>query len=107
METYQYAKIYYFYQSALIKSTRGVLLFGLFIAFTPYIFSGHIANLPLFFLSLLLMWETFFYFKIARTPPTISVVENDGKNLLSSATTPVLYACFHHSKATSLTAELL
>src|SRR3989344_5510075 len=107
MEAYQYAKIYYFYQSPLVKSIRGLILLGLFLAFTPYIFSGKIANFPLFFLSLFLMWETFFYFKIARTPPTISVVENDGKNLLSSATTPVLYACFHHSKATSLTAELL
>lgn len=107
MEAYQYAKIYYFYQSALVRSIRLLILIGLFLSFTPYIFSGKIANIPLFFLSLFLMWETFFYFKIARTPPTISVTENDGKKILSSATTPVLYASFHHDNTTVLTQELL
>ncbi|MEK7534127.1 MAG: ATP-dependent Clp protease ATP-binding subunit [Patescibacteria group bacterium] len=81
----EYAKIYYFYQILTIKALRVLLL--VLLAWLVIITRSQI---PIFILSLFLMLEVFFHFKIARLTPPLSVLQNDGKNIYDSFTLEAL-----------------
>lgn len=77
------ARIYHFYQTIPVRFFRailtGVLIAGLVVDIT----NGAFPRFSLFFLSLLLMVEIFFHFKIGKTRPSLPLSENDRHFLLS------------------------
>lgn len=75
----EYARIYYLYQTPLAKTLRILLL--VILAWLVFITRSQIS---IFILSLFLMLEVFFHFKIARLTPPLSIQQNDGKNIFDS-----------------------
>lgn len=76
-----YAKFYSLYNSTLFKLIRIIIYILLF-----YFVLTTKVHIPLLFLSVFLMLEVFFHFKISMKLPLSSISENDGKNMLNSAT---------------------
>src|SRR3989344_2512683 len=64
-------RLYHFYNSLILKILRSVLLlllvFAVFLTFS---------KIFLFLLSVFLIWETFFIFKISKTTPSIRILDN-------------------------------
>ena len=89
-----HAKIYSIYNRLSVKLSRIVILGWLLILIylsLSFNFSLTTASeVPIFFLSIFLMWEIFFHFKIARTLPPLLVKDNDGRNAYLSFTIEVL-----------------
>jgi len=81
----EYAKIYYFYQTPAIT----VLRFLLLIILTLLVFITR-SQIPVLLLSCFLMFEVFFRFKISRLKPSLSIKDNDGKNIYDSFTLEAL-----------------
>ena len=85
-----YAKIYSIYNRLSVKLSRMVILGWLLVLIylsLSFNFSLTTASeVPIFFLSIFLMWEIFFHFKIARTLPTLLVKDNPstGRSTVSS-----------------------
>lgn len=76
-----YAKFYSTYNSSLFKIIRIILYIFLF-----YFALTAKTHIPLLFLSVFLMFEVFFHFKISMKTPRLIISENDGKDMLNSAT---------------------
>lgn len=89
-----YARIYSFYSSLFLKILRIVIflwLSGLIYLSLSFEFSlTPSSTVPIFFLSVFLMWEVFFRFKVVRMPPPILVKDNDGANIYNSFTLEAL-----------------
>ncbi len=76
---YHYSKIFHFYNSIPLRIVRILfLLIVLFMSYDSYIHNVF-SNLPLFLLCLYLILEIFITFKIGRTLPRITVLENQAK----------------------------
>ena len=75
------AKFYSIYNSALFIIIRIILYISLF-----YFALTAKTHMPLLFLSVFIMFEVFFHFKISMKTPRLKVSENDGKDMLKSAT---------------------
>ena len=90
----EYARLYYFYNSFLIKILRisvFVILTLLIINDIPLgLFASVVSRIAAFLLSCFLMFEIFFRFKIARLKPTLSIKDNDEKNIYDSFTLDAL-----------------
>ncbi|OGH39098.1 MAG: hypothetical protein A3B44_03300 [Candidatus Levybacteria bacterium RIFCSPLOWO2_01_FULL_38_21] len=80
-----YARIYYIYQSLIVFIIRIFLFIFLFFYILLSIFNNSLnlslIKTPLFLLSLFLIIETFFHFKISRKLPEIEVQLNKGDPL--------------------------
>lgn len=90
-----YARIYSFYSSLFLKLLRvGILVWLLVLIYLSLSFkfslSALSSNVPIFFLSIFLMWEIFFRFKVARICPPFLVKDNDGANIYNSFTLEAL-----------------
>lgn len=84
------AKLYSFYQSTLIRVVRISLLLFLLWLTVNGIVEQEPSKTAIASLSLLLMFEVFFRFKIARTTPLRKLSENDGKDVYASFTLQTL-----------------
>ncbi|MBI2031487.1 MAG: ATP-dependent Clp protease ATP-binding subunit [Candidatus Levybacteria bacterium] len=85
-----YARLYNFYSSLLIRILRLiVLIFLIYLLYeniTTSFFPSYSSRLSIFFLSLFLMLEIFFRFKISRITPKVLISENDGSDIFRSFT---------------------
>jgi ATP-dependent Clp protease ATP-binding subunit ClpA len=86
----EYAKIYYFYRTALMRSVRLIVFAILLFSIITLHADGLSPKLPLFIFNLLVMFEVFFHFKIARVMPSVTVEKNSGKDLYESFTLQAL-----------------
>ncbi|MCL6096751.1 MAG: ATP-dependent Clp protease ATP-binding subunit [Patescibacteria group bacterium] len=95
-----YTKLYYFYEKTTVKIFRIFLLFA-FSAFVTYSFLNHLfPKIPVFLFSVILMFEVFFEFKIARIQPRVQVLET--KNPLDSFTLAALSVYLSKNKTTAM-----
>src|SRR3989344_4777558 len=85
------ARIYCVYQTAPARLFRLILACILVGGLMMDIYHGLFPRLSLFFLSLLLMVEVFFHFKLGKTRPTLPLSEND-RHLFLSLTWPAFRA---------------
>lgn len=116
----EYAKIYHFYKLPLVKIIRFfvlaflTLLFIIELSYLPYAILGVIESndlspyfSPLFLLSLFLMFEVFFHFKVVRISPLVLLKDNDGKNIFESFTIEALGTFLASSTSVGLTKTFL
>lgn len=85
------ARIYYVYQTAPARLFRLILASILVGGLMMDIYHGLFPRISLFFLSLFLMVEVFFHFKLGKTRPTLPLSEND-RHFLFSLTWPAFCA---------------
>lgn len=94
-----YAKLYYFYSSRIIKLVRFLILFLLSFAITNQFLTipQKLDNFkfPLFFLCLFLIIEIFFQRKIYRKFPKVKVSKNN-KDIFESFTLEAIALCMDH-----------
>jgi ATP-dependent Clp protease ATP-binding subunit ClpC len=94
-----YANLYYFYSSRIIKLIRFLIFFLLIIAISNQflIIPQKLDNLrfPLFFFFLFLILEIFFQRKIYRKFPKIRISQNN-KNIFESFTLEAIVLCLDH-----------
>ena len=99
-----YAKIYYFYEKIIVKIIRFTLVISLS-GFITFSFLNHLfPKIPIFLFSVILLWEVFFEFKIARIKPRVQTLET--KNPLDSFTLPILSIFLSKGKTTDIIKEL-
>jgi ATP-dependent Clp protease ATP-binding subunit ClpC len=100
-----YAKIYYYWEKILVKVLRFFVIIFLS-SFTAYlIFIQGSVKIPAVIFSLVLMWEIFFEFKIARLLPKTKV--GQAKNSLDSFTLLALGIFLANSKTKGIIKNLL
>jgi ATP-dependent Clp protease ATP-binding subunit ClpA len=82
----EYVTIINFYRSAFMRMVR--ILFLFFLTFWLYANYSHglLIKFPLLFLSLFLMIELFYLYKIYRVIPKIDITKNNGQDLSKSCT---------------------
>lgn len=81
-----YAKIYYFYRSALMRTVR-LFVFSLFLfLILLQLSNGADVRLPQFIFNLFVMIEIFFHFKISRITPAVPVEKNEPSASSQTAT---------------------
>lgn len=80
------------HRSALFLALRLLVFFILAVLITSEITHVRFPKLPLFFLSVFIMQELFFRFKILRVVPVRTISANDGKNVYASCTQSALHA---------------
>ena len=81
----QYAKIYHFYRSALMRSLRlGVFAILLFVIANQFAY-GAPPKIPLFLFNLFVMLEVFFHYKISKAMPSLLVSKNHSSAPFDSA----------------------
>lgn len=106
-----YARIYNFYTSSLIKLLRPTLLLVLIFLLYENIINSFFLSLSskflIFLLSLFLMVEIFFHFKISRVRPKVLVSENDGTDILRSFTLLSLASFLRSEKISEIVKYLL
>ena len=90
-----YARIYSFYNSLALKLLRiGIFIWLLALIYSSLSFKFSLttssSNIPILFLSIFLMWEIFFRFKVIRISPLVLVKDNDGSNIYNSFTLEAL-----------------
>ncbi|MFH1832716.1 MAG: ATP-dependent Clp protease ATP-binding subunit [Candidatus Levyibacteriota bacterium] len=102
----EYAKFYSFYTNSLAKTVRLFLLVTLL-----WFFILAVLNiawfLPFALLSLFLIFEIFFRFKIAKITPKVSAQNNDGKNPYQSFTLQALALFKSNDKSSVIIKNLL
>lgn len=84
----EHVRLHRFFTSFPVRTLRLLLVVGLFVLVLWTLSQGRIPNMPLFFLSLMIMWEVFFHFSLSILKPEVTVLENDGKDFLRSFTHP-------------------
>jgi len=102
----QYAHMYYLYRSALGRTIRLVGFVLLVLLIISDFGQDTVPRIALFFLTLLMMFETFFHFKIARLHPESKVTPQTA-HWLDSLTMPVLYAGIAKSQTEGFLDELV
>lgn len=102
-----YARLYSFYQSTLVRVARISLLLFLLWLTVNGIVEQEPSKTAIASLSLLLMFEVFFHFRIARTTPLRKLSENDGKDVLQSFTLQALSLFVSSPTGKTLVKELM
>ncbi len=97
-----YAKFYSIYNSGLFRIIRIAIYILLF-----YFALTAETHIPLLFLSVFLMFEVFFHFKISMKTPRLKISENDGKDTLSSATLKTMSILVSNKNFASIIKKLL
>lgn len=88
---YQYARIYYFYRTALVRGIR-LLLFALLFSLLLFQIAHNMSpKFVVFFFNLFVMVEVFFHYKISRAVPTKLVADNNKEHKSESFTLQALY----------------
>ena len=85
----QYVSLYYFFEKGPIKALRVLFLVGLMGLFLFSVANEHLLTFLLVLLSLAVMAEIFFHFKLARLYPTHKISQNP-TDMLTTATMPTL-----------------
>src|SRR5690554_5507127 len=98
----QYARMYQFYRSALMRTIRLLFLVLLLLVIFSEFSHSLIPRIALFLLTLFLMVETFFHFKVARIQPTVNLDLSTPQTRHLSFTMPLLYAEVSSSTADQL-----
>ena len=102
-----YAQIYHFYRTARMRTVR-LLMFFFLLALIAAGFTNKLpAQFPLFFFNIFVMVEVFFHYKICRATPSVSVEKNDGKDVYTSFTLPVLHLVLTEDKTSTLIKKLM
>lgn len=104
---YQYAKMYRAYRSAFGLTLRLLLVFFLILLVISHISLYTFPKFPLFFLSLFLMIEVFYHFKVSRVFPKIPISAHTGGSIYPFATQPVLYTFLTYHTTPAIITELL
>src|SRR5476651_864659 len=89
-----YAKIFYFYRTALARAIRMLVFLILLTIIFSQIPHNTVPRFMVFFLNVCVMIEIFFHYKICKAVPKKTVDKNKGKELLEmyeSFTMPALY----------------
>ncbi len=106
-----YARVYSFYNNFWIKILRaGIFIWLISLIYLSLSFKFSLttaSKTPIFFLSVLLMWEIFYFFKVSRTLPPLLVKDNDKKNIYDSFTLEVLNVFLSFSNAINIIKILL
>jgi ATP-dependent Clp protease ATP-binding subunit ClpA len=82
----EYARVYYFYRTALMRTIRLVVFALLFYSVLNLYAQDISVKIPLFLFNLFVMIEVFFHFKISRVMPKVSVAKNKSKQIFDSFT---------------------
>ncbi len=86
-----YARLYYWYKTALVRSVR-LLVFALLGFLIYYQLDNHqTPTIAQFLLNISVMVELFFHFKISRMMPPVPVAKNNGKDIFASFTLQATY----------------
>ncbi|MDP3987599.1 MAG: ATP-dependent Clp protease ATP-binding subunit [Candidatus Levybacteria bacterium] len=92
----EYAAIYASYRNITVRLLRVFILIILLWLFLSAFSSGNSAaanwRIPLILLSLFLMFEIFFHFKISKIKPLLTLSQNDGRDIYKSFTLEALEA---------------
>lgn len=88
----QYATMYFFYTSALLRTIRLVVFASLVIIVFASISEGIVSRIALFLLTWFLMLETFFHFKISRIHPELRVKDTTAETRQKAFSMQLLYA---------------
>jgi len=99
--------LYHWYRKAIFRAIRLLALFFVSSIVFIDITNGRYLEYSLFFLSIFLMWEVFFRYKISAYHPKISIKENHNKKYENSMTMPALYATTIHSDMKEIIQELI
>lgn len=100
------AKFYSLYTASVARMLRLFIFVTLF-CFSSLAVTGGSLNLPLALLSIFLIFEVFFHFKIARATPFLLVANNDGKDPYQSLTLKALAVFIGSDKTSSIAQNLL
>lgn len=106
-----YVKFYNFYKTNLVRSLR-FLIFVILIWLTYQNISNSFfpsvsSRMSIFLLSLFLISEVFFRFKISRITPKVLITENDGGDIYKSFTFKNLSIFLKSDKMSSIVQEFL
>lgn len=102
----QYAMIFYIYKTALVRTIRLVIFVSLLVLIFSDFTHEIVPRIALFLMTLLLMIETFFHFKVAQMRPTTPITSSDRTDFQNSLTMTVLYAGIAQSGTVDLMDEL-
>lgn len=106
----KFVGIYNFYKNAFVRAVRifiFVVLLWLVYKNSASFLSSYELRLAIFGLSAFLMFEVFFYFKIARASPSLLLKDNDGKNIYDSFMLDALGIFISSYSAADLAKKLL
>lgn len=97
-----YIRLSYFYQSAFMRMLRLLTFFFLTIILVSNSGNGIDTKFPVFFLSLFLMLELFFRYRVSDVRPSVSVADNNGTDLYISSTKEVATAFLMHKQTSHI-----
>lgn len=102
-----YAKFYHLYRGALFRFIRLSLVIVLIAFAAVEYISGSPPTISLVFFLFFIMFEIFVRFKIGKVKPLVTLLQNNGKNPLTSFTFPALEAIFAYDEPSRIVGELL
>lgn len=102
----QYANIFYFYKTAMMRTVRLVVFVSLLILIFADFSYDIVPRIALFFMTLFFMIETFFHFKVARIRPTTPLTTSEKNEFSDSLTMTVLYSSIKHAGTVDFMDEL-
>lgn len=103
----QYALMFYLYKTALVRSIRLVIFVSLLILIFADISLDIVPRIALFLMTLFLMVETFFHFKVAQMRPLTPITSSDKNDFHDSLTMAVLYAGVANAGTVDFVDELI
>lgn len=102
-----YIYFYYVYRSAFVRTARLLVATFLIVLLVVDFRLDSSIKFPLFFLSLFLIAEIFFRYKLSKVAPRLPLSQNDGKDLSLSTTRELLEVLVIKEKAFDVVAALL
>jgi len=103
----QYAKIYNFYRSALIRSIRLLVFVILFLLVINQFVHGTSPRIFLFLFNIFVIFEITFHFKISKARPSLPVSKNNGKDMYKSFTMQALLPFTTERNVTGIIKKLI
>jgi len=103
----EYAKIYHFYRSALMRSIRLIIFSILLFVVVNQFVHGISPKVALLSFNLFVMIEVFFHFKISKPVPSITVTKNDRKDIFQSFTMQALSPFVTQGKTSGVIKKLI
>jgi len=102
-----YAKLYYFYRTALVRSIRAGIFLILLFLILYYASQKMPPVLPQVLFNLFVILEVFFHYKVSKVSPSVLVSKNKGKDIFQSFTMPALYGFVTEQKTSRIIKQLL
>lgn len=102
-----YAKLYYWYRTALVRSIRLVIFVLLLLVILFQMSQGSAPKIAQFLFNIFVIVEVFFHYKISKVSPSVTITKNNGKDIFQSFTMPALYGFVTEQKTSSVIKKLI